>query len=130
MGFTEFSPEDLKEEGFPYRMEEIEAGEWRPNWTFPFEFTAGDRLGMARLSNGTIRLFVNDIDIGEVATGVPERVYGYVEIYGGDEIDISISATGCQTQGLERMSAPSRMLNEVRCLVESLFTIREEVEAS
>ena len=42
----------------------------------------GDRVGVMRKDNSTLHFYVNGTDQGAAATGVPERVYGVIDLYG------------------------------------------------
>ena len=42
----------------------------------------GDRVGMMRTSGGELHFYVNDKDQGVASQGVPEKVYGVVELHG------------------------------------------------
>ena len=44
----------------------------------------GDRLGVMRASEfgGSLIFFINGYSIGIVATGVPDNIYGFVELHG------------------------------------------------
>lgn len=43
---------------------------------------AGDRVGVKRRGDGTLHFYVNGIDQGQGATGVPPNVYGVIDLYG------------------------------------------------
>jgi len=51
------------------------------SWYFLL-FEAGDRVGVLRKEDGTIHFYVNDIDQGLAASGVPQNVYGVIDLYG------------------------------------------------
>ncbi|XP_071451844.1 neuralized-like protein 4 [Hetaerina americana] len=42
----------------------------------------GDRVGMMRRDTGTLHYFINGVDQGAAATGIPSSVYGLIELYG------------------------------------------------
>lgn len=42
----------------------------------------GDRIGVMRNSAGVLRFFVNGVDQGPAATGLPPSVYAVVDMYG------------------------------------------------
>lgn len=42
----------------------------------------GDRVGVMRKDNAILHFYVNGSDQGEAAVGVPERVYGVIDLYG------------------------------------------------
>ena len=42
----------------------------------------GDRVGVMRKENSTLHFYVNGLDQGVAANGVPDRVYGVIDLYG------------------------------------------------
>ena len=45
-------------------------------------FQIEDRVGIMRRSNGCLHFFINGEDQGVAVTGLPEAVYGVVDLYG------------------------------------------------
>ena len=46
----------------------------------PLSLQVGDRVGVVRHANGDLHFLVNGVDQGRAATGVPDGVFGVVEI--------------------------------------------------
>uniref|UniRef100_A0A0L8HEA4 NHR domain-containing protein n=1 Tax=Octopus bimaculoides TaxID=37653 RepID=A0A0L8HEA4_OCTBM len=42
----------------------------------------GDRIGVLRTDYGALHFFINDVDHGPAATGIPNKVYAVVDMYG------------------------------------------------
>ena len=42
----------------------------------------GDRIGAMRTADGILHFYVNGVDQGPAATGVPPNVYGVIDVYG------------------------------------------------
>lgn len=42
----------------------------------------GDRVGVMRTAQGALHFFINDVDHGPAATGIPNKVYAVVDMYG------------------------------------------------
>lgn len=60
----------------------------------------GDRIGLMRKNNGNLHFFINGLNQGVAATGVPSIVYGVIDLYGmtvkvsiADSSDSSNSST-------------------------------------
>ncbi|KAK0166865.1 hypothetical protein PV327_004339 [Microctonus hyperodae] len=94
IGVTTHSPTELE---FPFTMTNVRSGTWimtgngvMHNGTSIIEqygqnldrLQVGDRVGVMRKDHGTIHFFVNGADQGAAAVGVPERVYGVIDLYG------------------------------------------------
>lgn len=94
MGVTTHSPTELD---YPFTMTNVRSGTWMMtgngvmhNGTTVIELygqnldrlQVGDRVGVMRKPCGTLHFWVNGIDQGAAATGVPERVYGVIDLYG------------------------------------------------
>ncbi|KAG1679563.1 Neuralized-like protein 4 [Nymphon striatum] len=46
------------------------------------DLQVGDRIGMMRKNNGNLHFFINGLNQGVAATGVPTIVYGAIDLYG------------------------------------------------
>lgn len=46
------------------------------------QLQVGDRVGVMRNDDAMLHFYVNGTDLGAAATGVPERVYGVIDLYG------------------------------------------------
>ena len=46
------------------------------------QLSEGDRVGVLRTAGGTLHLYVNGVDQGPAATGIPSRVWAVVDMYG------------------------------------------------
>lgn len=46
------------------------------------QLQVGDRVGVMRNEDSMLHFYVNGADLGAAATGVPERVYGVIDLYG------------------------------------------------
>ncbi|XP_043280017.1 neuralized-like protein 4 isoform X2 [Venturia canescens] len=94
IGVTTHSPTELE---FPFTMTNVRSGTWimtgngvMHNGTTIIEqygqnldrLQVGDRVGVMRKDNATVHFFVNGADQGAAAVGVPERVYGVIDLYG------------------------------------------------
>ncbi|XP_061511101.1 neuralized-like protein 4 [Anopheles gambiae] len=94
MGVTTHSPTELD---FPFTMTNVRTGTWMMtgngvmhNGMTVIEqygqnldrLQVGDRVGVVRKDDGTLHFWVNGIDQGPAATGVPEKVYGVIDLYG------------------------------------------------
>ncbi|KAF4514225.1 UNVERIFIED_CONTAM: hypothetical protein B566_EDAN019492, partial [Ephemera danica] len=94
IGVTTHNPTELE---YPSTMTNVRSGTWmmtgngvmHNGTTIIDEYgqnldrlTVGDRVGVMRLSNGTLHFFVNGTDQGVAASGIPERVYGVIDLYG------------------------------------------------
>ncbi|XP_008559824.1 neuralized-like protein 4 [Microplitis demolitor] len=94
IGVTTHSPTELE---FPFTMTNVRSGTWimtgngvMHNGTSIIDqygqnldrLQVGDRVGVMRKDNGTLHFFVNGTDQGAAAIGVPERVYGVIDLYG------------------------------------------------
>ena len=42
----------------------------------------GDWVGVRRKENGALHFYVNGVDQGQAASGVPSAVYGVIDLYG------------------------------------------------
>uniref|UniRef100_W8BLA2 Neuralized-like protein 4 n=1 Tax=Ceratitis capitata TaxID=7213 RepID=W8BLA2_CERCA len=94
MGVTTHSAEELD---FPFTMTNVRSGTWMMtgngvmhNGITVIEqygqnldrLQVGDRVGVVRKDDGTLHFWVNGVDQGAAATGVPEKVYGVIDLYG------------------------------------------------
>ncbi|XP_059607604.1 neuralized-like protein 4 isoform X2 [Phlebotomus argentipes] len=94
MGVTTHSPTELE---FPFTMTNVRSGTWMmtgngvmQNGTTVIEqygqnldrLQVGDRVGVVRKDDGVLHFYVNSMDQGPAATGVPEKVYGVIDLYG------------------------------------------------
>lgn len=94
IGVTTHSPFDLE---FPSTMTNMRSGTWMMTgngvmyngMTIVDEYghsldrlNVGDRVGVIRLQNGTLKFFVNGVDQGVAATNVPEKIFGVIDLYG------------------------------------------------
>nr|XP_034336321.1 neuralized-like protein 4 isoform X5 [Crassostrea gigas] len=94
IGVTLHSPNDLD---FPSTMTNMRSGTWMMTGTGVMHngttvidmygqnldrLKAGDRVGVKRRGDGTLHFYVNGIDQGQGATGVPPNVYGVIDLYG------------------------------------------------
>ncbi|KAA0185581.1 hypothetical protein HAZT_HAZT006935 [Hyalella azteca] len=94
IGVTTHSPHSLD---YPSTMTNVRTGTWMMtgngvmhNGTTVIDeyglnldrLRVGDRVGVVRHANGAVHFFVNGVDQGVAATGVPETVYGVVDLYG------------------------------------------------
>ncbi|CAD6237103.1 GSCOCG00002142001-RA-CDS, partial [Cotesia congregata] len=94
IGVTTHSPTELE---FPFTMTNVRSGTWimtgngvMHNGTSIIDqygqnldrLQVGDRVGVMRKDTGTLHFFVNGTDQGAAAVGVPERVYGVIDLYG------------------------------------------------
>ncbi|XP_059483047.1 neuralized-like protein 4 [Neocloeon triangulifer] len=94
VGVTTHRPQELD---FPSTMTNVRSGTWMMtgngvmhNGTTVLDdyghnldrLGVGDRVGVMRLADGTLHFYVNGTDQGVAATGVPEAVYGVIDLYG------------------------------------------------
>ncbi|XP_012271059.1 neuralized-like protein 4 isoform X2 [Orussus abietinus] len=94
IGVTTHSPTELE---FPFTMTNVRSGTWMMtgngvmhNGTTIIDqygqnldrLQVGDRVGVMRKDNATLHFYVNGTDQGAAAMGVPERVYGVIDLYG------------------------------------------------
>ncbi|OXU27740.1 hypothetical protein TSAR_003159 [Trichomalopsis sarcophagae] len=94
IGVTTHSPTELE---FPFTMTNVRSGTWMMtgngvmhNGTTMIDqygqnldrLQVGDRVGVMRKDNSTLHFYVNGSDQGAAASGVPERVYGVIDLYG------------------------------------------------
>uniref|UniRef100_A0A182JKE4 NHR domain-containing protein n=1 Tax=Anopheles atroparvus TaxID=41427 RepID=A0A182JKE4_ANOAO len=94
MGVTTHSPTELD---FPFTMTNVRSGTWMMtgngvmhNGMTVIEqygqnldrLQVGDRVGVVRKDDGTLHFWVNGVDQGPAGTGVPEKVYGVIDLYG------------------------------------------------
>ncbi|XP_014472796.1 PREDICTED: neuralized-like protein 4 isoform X2 [Dinoponera quadriceps] len=94
IGVTTHSPTELE---FPFTMTNVRSGTWMMtgngvmhNGTTMIDqygqnldrLQVGDHVGVMRKDNGMLHFFVNGADQGMAAMGVPEKVYGVIDLYG------------------------------------------------
>ncbi|XP_034946058.1 neuralized-like protein 4 [Chelonus insularis] len=94
IGVTTHAPTELE---FPFTMTNVRSGTWIMTGNGVMHdgtsiidqygqnldrLKVGDRVGVMRKDNGTLHFFVNGVDQGSAAVGVPERVYGVIDLYG------------------------------------------------
>ncbi|XP_049944445.1 neuralized-like protein 4 [Schistocerca serialis cubense] len=94
IGVTMHSPAELE---FPSTMTNVRSGTWMMTGngvmhngsTVIHEYgqnldrlQVGDRVGVMRTEEGTLHFFVNGVDQGSAGAGVPEQVYGVIDLYG------------------------------------------------
>lgn len=94
IGVTTHNALDLE---FPFTMTNVRSGTWMmtgngvmQNGATTIEqygqnldrLQVGDRVGVVRRDDGTLHFFVNGVDQGAAATGIPEKVYGVIDLYG------------------------------------------------
>ncbi|CAB3373695.1 Hypothetical predicted protein [Cloeon dipterum] len=94
IGVTTHRPQELE---FPSTMTNMRSGTWMMtgngvmhNGTTVLDdyghnldrLAVGDRVGVMRLADGTLHFYVNGTDQGVAATGVPDAVYGVIDLYG------------------------------------------------
>lgn len=46
------------------------------------QLSEGDHVGVMRTADGTLNLYVNGVDQGPAATGIPSCIWGVVDMYG------------------------------------------------
>ncbi|XP_011150194.1 neuralized-like protein 4 isoform X2 [Harpegnathos saltator] len=94
IGVTTHSPTELE---FPFTMTNVRSGTWMMtgngvmhNGTTMIDqygqnldrLQVGDRVGVMRKDTAMLHFFVNGADQGVAAMGVPEKVYGVIDLYG------------------------------------------------
>ncbi|XP_046742176.1 neuralized-like protein 4 [Diprion similis] len=94
IGVTTHSPTELE---FPFTMTNVRSGTWMMtgqgvmhNGTMIIDkygqnldqLQVGDRVGVMRNDDGLLHFYINGADLGAAATGVPDRVYGVIDLYG------------------------------------------------
>lgn len=94
IGVTTHSPMDLE---FPSTVTNMRSGTWIMSGsgvmhngnTILLQYgqnldrlKVGDHVGVTRMEDGVLHFFVNGIDQGAAANGVPEGVYGIVDLFG------------------------------------------------
>ncbi|XP_077301800.1 neuralized E3 ubiquitin protein ligase 4 [Arctopsyche grandis] len=94
IGVTTHTPNDLE---FPITMTNMRSGTWMMtgngvmhNGTTVQDrygssldrIIVGDRVGVVRQSCGTLHFYINGVDQGPATAGVPENVYGVIDLYG------------------------------------------------
>ena len=57
----------------------------------------GDRVGVVRKDDGTLRFIVNGADQGIAATNVPDKVYGVIDLYGQAAQASIVDTSECNT---------------------------------
>ena len=78
---------------------------WHDLWTLLsllLWFQEGDRLGTMRVPEfgGSLIIFINGMSIGVMATGLPEELYGFVELRGdNDRVAITENSTVEEVSG-------------------------------
>ncbi|XP_012261174.2 neuralized-like protein 4 isoform X1 [Athalia rosae] len=94
IGVTTHAPTELE---FPYTMTNLRSGTWMMTGTGVMHngttiidkygpnldhLQVGDRVGVMRNDDAILHFYVNGADLGAAATGVPDRVYGVIDLYG------------------------------------------------
>jgi len=46
------------------------------------QLAEGDRVGVMRSATGVLHIFINGVDQGPAASGIPQRVWAVIDMYG------------------------------------------------
>ena len=62
------------------------------------QLSEGDRVGVLRTGDGALHLYVNGVDQGAAATGIPSCIWAVVDMY-GKCAQVTVVEDTMQTQG-------------------------------